>query len=110
ELNLSFPESGKEDLGILVKHTEGETEIESGKLELFQVSELQFYDRINRTLITIVTEEPAVLWTFPVYTITERFGKKVWIYQQTNCLLSWDCVCDVEHNFEAAVTLKIEKR
>lgn len=110
EINLSFPEEGRSQLSFIVTHTEGKTELENGKIELFNVTELTLHDRRNRTLITISVNKPATLWTFPVYTITEQYGKKIWIYQHTTCILSWDCSLTRETPFESEVSLRIEKK
>ncbi|MFW6208884.1 MAG: alpha-amylase/4-alpha-glucanotransferase domain-containing protein [Spirochaetota bacterium] len=110
EINLSFPEEGRSQLSFIVTHTEGKTELENGKIELFNVTELTLHDRRNRTLITITTNKPATLWTFPVYTITEHYGKKIWIYQHTTCILSWECSIEQKQQFESEVSLRIEKK
>src|SRR6056297_189865 len=110
EINLSFPEAGRNQLSFIVTHTEGKTELENGKIELFNVTELTLHDRKNRTLITISVDKPATLWTFPVYTITEQYGKKVWIYQHTTCVLSWECSLTQTDSFESEVGLRIEKK
>ncbi|MGC9312680.1 MAG: alpha-amylase/4-alpha-glucanotransferase domain-containing protein [Sediminispirochaetaceae bacterium] len=110
ELNLSFPEDGRSQLDVLVKHTEGETELENGRIELHDVHELSFHDRLNKTLITLTADQPATLWIFPIYTITERFGKKVWMYQQTACILSWKCEPSRNRPFACTVGMRIEKR
>jgi len=110
EINLSFPEAGRNQLSFIVTHTEGKTELENGKIELFNVTELTLHDRKNRTLITISVDKPATLWTFPVYTITEQYGKKVWIYQHTTCVLSWECSLTQTASFQSEVGLRIEKK
>jgi 4-alpha-glucanotransferase len=110
EINLSFPEEGRSQLSFIVTHTEGKTELENGKIELFNVTELTLHDRRNRTLITISVNKPATLWTFPVYTITEQYGKKIWIYQHTTCVLSWECSLSKNTTFDSEVSLRIEKK
>ncbi len=110
EINLSFPEEGRNQLSFIVTHTEGKTELENGKIELFNVTELTLHDRLNRTLITISVDKPSTLWTFPVYTITEQYGKKIWIYQHTTCVLSWECSLSAQECFESEVGLRIEKK
>jgi len=110
ELNLSFPEAGPSELNILVKHTGGESELETGKIELQKVTEISFHDTLNRTLITITSDVPARLWTFPVYTITEKYGRKIWIYQETSCVLSWPCKIRQDKPFTCSVGMRIEKK
>jgi len=110
ELNLSFPEDGRSLIGIHIKHIEGEIELESGKIELHNVNEISFHDRLNKTLITLSIDIPATLWLFPVYSITEKYGKKVWMYQHTSCVFSWLCRTEMKNAFKSTVSMRIEKR
>lgn len=110
ELNLSFPEQSEGRLGIVVRHTEGESELEGGKAELHNVNEIVLHDRFNRTMITISTDNPASFWTFPVFTVTEQYGKKVWIYQHTTCVFSWETSLSSEMNLAASLCVRIEKK
>ena len=110
ELNLSFPEDGRSLIGIHIKNIEGEIELETGKIELHNVNEISFHDRLNKTLITISIDIPATLWLFPVYSITEKYGRKVWMYQHTSCVFIWLCRTEKKNAFKSTVSMRIEKR
>jgi hypothetical protein len=93
-----------------VRHSDGESELDGSKAELHDVGEIVLHDWYNRTMITLSTTSPATLWIFPVFTITEQYGKKVWIYQHTSLMFCWKTSISEGHSFATSLGLRIEKK
>ncbi|MFP4178494.1 MAG: alpha-amylase/4-alpha-glucanotransferase domain-containing protein [Spirochaetaceae bacterium] len=115
ELNLSFPETDNDRLVYTVtRDDKTSAEVFDGKLDLKSVSELSIHDKENRTLITLTPSQAAGLWTYPVYTTTLRYGKKVRIYQGSCYMFLWKCTVgenkSADEYFDRGITLRIEKR
>ena len=92
ELNLSFPESDKDRLVYTItSEDDSSTEVLDGKIDFKRVRELAIHDRENKTLITLTPSETAMLWTYPVYSITMRYGEKRRMYQGSCYIFLWDC-------------------
>jgi alpha-amylase len=92
ELNLSFPESDKDKLVYTItSEDDTSTEVLDGKIDFKQVKELAIHDRENKTLITLTPSDTAMLWTYPVYSVTMRYGEKRRMYQGSCYIFLWKC-------------------
>ena len=123
ELNLSFPESDKDRLVYsITSEDDSITEVLDGKFDFKRVKELAIHDRENKTLIPLTPSETAMLWTYPVYTITMRYGEKRRMYQGSCYIFLWECKLGGGGNghggesgngngaFCRSVSMRIEKR
>lgn len=115
ELNLSFPESDKDRLVYTITGSDGAvTEVLDGRIDFKKVNELAIHDKVNRTLITLTPSATAQLWVYPVYSITQSYGKKVRMYQGSCYMFLWDCkIGDSSgsgENTQYQISIRIEKR
>ncbi|MFW5827881.1 MAG: alpha-amylase/4-alpha-glucanotransferase domain-containing protein, partial [Alkalispirochaeta sp.] len=108
EINLSFHSL---DVGKLRLHArQGRTrkEVPPDAMQLDALSDLQFQDLHNNTVVTINPTERPDLWCFPVEAVGILWDHPHWFYQSNCAVLRWPISLDPGDIREFSVSLRIE--
>lgn len=108
EINLSFFSMDVSKLRLNARQGRARTEISPDRSELDGISDLQFQDLHNSTVVTVNPTERPDLWSFPVEAVGILWDHLHWFYQSNCAVLRWPLVLEPGDTREMAVSLKIE--
>ena len=108
EINLSFHSLEVGELRLHVRQGRTKKEVPPDALELEALSDLQFQDLHNNTVVTINPSERPGLWCFPVEAVGILWDHPHWFYQSNCVVLRWPIALDPGDSREFSVSLRIE--
>jgi hypothetical protein len=108
EINLSFESLDVGKLRLHVRQGRSRKEIPPDAVALEGITDFQFQDLHNNTLITLNPSERPDLWCFPVEAVGILWDHPHWFYQSNCSVLRWPIDLKPGDTAERTVSLKIE--
>ncbi|MCG8526854.1 MAG: DUF1926 domain-containing protein, partial [Opitutales bacterium] len=110
EMNLSFRSLNPGDLRLHMRQGRQRTEISPDNVASEAVSDLQFLDLANNTVVTLNPSDRPDVWSFPVEAVGILWNRPNWFYQSNCAVLRWPLTLDPSEERTIAVSLKIERK
>jgi alpha-amylase len=108
EINLSFHSLEVGKLRLHVRQGRSKTEITPDSNEVSAISDLQFQDVHNGTVVTVNPSERPDLWCFPVEAVGILWDHPHWFYQSNCAVLRWPLQLETGGERSFSVSLRID--
>jgi 4-alpha-glucanotransferase len=108
EINLSFESLDVGKLRLHVRQGRSRKEIPPDAVALEGITDFQFQDLHNNTLVTLSPSERPDLWCFPVEAVGILWDHPHWFYQSNCSVLRWPVDLKPGDTVERTISLKIE--
>lgn len=110
ETNLSFRSLEPGDLRISLRQGRQRTEISPDTFSAEAISDLQFLDLANNTIVTINPSDRPDLWSFPVEAVGILWNRPNWFYQSNCAVVRWPLRIGAGEERAFSCSLRIDKR
>ncbi len=108
EVNLSFHSLEVGKLRLHVRQGRSRKEIPPDAAELDGLSDLQFQDLHNNTVVTLNPSDRPDLWCVPVEAVGILWDHPHWFYQSNCAVLRWPVTLEPGDSAERSVSLRID--
>lgn len=110
ETNLSFRSLEPGDLRIHLRQGRQRTEISPDTFAAEGMSDLQFLDLANNTIVTINPSDRPDLWSFPVEAVGMLWNRPNWFYQANCAVVRWPLQLGAGDERTFTYSLRIDRK